>query len=249
MDYKDQIDRYLLGKFNEEEEKNFQQNLEDDTELAKDVKKRQSIISGLEALGNEKMAERIKSVRQKMKEDEIKSNPDVKKNNGRIVRMLLAAAAISALFFFSWQFLSNHNNNPEQLFAQSYQPYATSIVTRDVNSAENLVQADAFYKARNYQAAIPLLNTALTNQPSNSNLELAIGNAYLSSDQIDQAIIHFQNIIQRKDPLYVDQARWYLALSYLKNNQKEESKNLLNILVADSGADFHQEAESLLKKL
>ena len=178
MDYKDQIDRYLLGKFNSEEEENFQQDLESNADLAKEVKKRQYIISGLETLGNEKMAERIKSVRQKMNETETRSNPSVKKKSGRIIRMLVAAAAISAMFFFTWQFIANQNNSPEQLFAQFYQPYSTSISTRDVDAEKNLIQADAFYKAQKYQAAIPLLQIALTNQPTNYNIELALGNAF-----------------------------------------------------------------------
>ena len=163
--------------------------------------------------------------------------------------MILSVAAASALFFFCWQFIANQKNTPEQLFAQTYEPYTASISTRDATAEESLTQANEYYNAEKYKDAIPLLKTALSNQPKNSNLELALGNAYLSSHQIDLAISHFQNIIQRKDALYIDQAHWYLALSYLKNDQVEKCKNILELLANDSKADFHVEAKQLLKKL
>ena len=195
------------------------------------------------------MAERIKAIRQKMKEEETKSIPIPTENKGKILKMFLAVAAASALFFFCWQFIATEKNTPEQLFAQSYEPYAASISTRGLTSEKSLIQANSYYNGQNYQAAIPPLKTALSNHPNNSDLELALGNSYLFSNQIDLAITHFQNIIQRKDPLYTDQANWYLALSYLKNDQPEKCKNILQLLAGDSKADFHQEAAELLKKL
>ena len=202
MEKKNQIDQYLLNKLDLEEKRKFQEELETNPELMKEVKKRATIISGIEALGNEKMAERIKIVRQEMIEEEAKSITSQKKTKGKIIKLILSVAAASALFFFCWQFIANQKNTPEQLFAQTYEPYTASISTRDATAEESLTQANEYYNAEKYKDAIPLLKTALSNQPKNSNLELALGNAYLSSHQIDLAISHFQNIIQRPSKIF-----------------------------------------------
>lgn len=249
MDNQDQLDRYILGQLNQQEAKDYRLLLANNADLAKEEKKRRSIISGIDALGNEQMRERIKAIRLKMKESEALPAVETKKGKIRIFRIVAAAAATVALILFSWQYISQPSSSPNQIFAQTYQPYDASLSTRDVNGAEHLIQADTYYKSKKYELAIPHLKTALNTQPTNSNLELALGNAYMASDQVGQAINHFQSIIDRKDALYSDQARWYLALCYLKMEKLPSCKKLLSILAQDANADFYQEAKELLKKL
>ena len=112
-----------------------------------------------------------------------------------------------------------------------------------------MLQAGNYYSTKDYQSSIPLLKNILKDQPNNSDVELALANSYLATGSIEEAISHCKNVINRKDDLYVDQARWYLALSYIKQNKISESKTILQKLVSDVNADFHQEAKTLLNKI
>jgi len=234
MENPDLIDRYLFGQLTAQEEKEILVRRDSDPEFATALKERQSIFSGLEALGNEKMKEEIK---------------DQAAPTRKLSVWITMAAAIALLVFFAWQFLFPATVSSADLFAQSYEPYAASITTRDVAVIENLQKADAYYKAKEYETAIPFLIEAHKSQPNNSNLELTLGNAFLTTGQIEKAKTYFEAIIRRGDALYLDQARWYLALSCLKNDEIEACENNLMILGADPKADFHQEAKALLEKL
>ena len=248
MNYIKQIDAYILGKLSPKEEKDFRQQLLIDSDLAEEVKKRELMRDGLEALGNQKMKDRIKVVRKEMLDKEKNSNPP--KNRNRIIPLwIMAAAAIFILGFVGWQFLGPTEMSTEEIFAESYQPYMENFGSRGTDNAKDYLQAGAYYNEKNYSAAIPLLKSILNAKPLNSEVELVLGDCLLSTNKTEEAIVHFNSILARKTNLYNDPAQWFLALSYLKQNKIEACKKTLKNLVENSKADYHLEAMELYSKL
>lgn len=248
MNYINQIDDYILGKLSPKEEEDFRQQLLIDSNLAQEVKKRELMRDGLEALGNQKMKERIKAVRTEMLDNEKNSSPP-KNRNGIIPLWIMAAAAIFILGFVGWQFLSPTEIDIEDVFAKSYQPYIEDFGSRGTNTAKEYLQAGAYYNEKNYSAAIPLLRNILKTEPQNSEVELVLGDCLLSTNKTKEAMVHFNSILERKTNLYNDPAQWFLALSYLKQNKIEACKKALENLTKNAKADYHQEAKELFSKL
>ena len=77
-------------------------------------------------------------------------------------------------------------------------------------------------------------------------VELCQGNAYLSTGQADKAELVFRNILEEHEDL-VTQAKWYLSLSYLKQNKLERAKSTLWEISKSS--TYGEKARKLLKEL
>lgn len=248
MSYMNQIDEYILGKLSPNEVQEFRQQLLIDSNLADEVKKREIILGGLEALGNEKMRDRIKAVRKEMLE-EASNNTLGRERSRSLFIWLSAAAAIFVLYWAGWHFLNPATINAETIFAETYSPYLEDFGSRGSNSTKNYLQAVTSYEAKNYADAIPLLENILKVEPQNSEVELILGDCLLSINKTEEAIEHFNAVIARKTSLYNDPAQWFLALSYLKQNKIEACQKTLQTLIQDPQADYYKEAKALLAKI
>ncbi|MEM8907059.1 MAG: tetratricopeptide repeat protein, partial [Bacteroidota bacterium] len=80
-------------------------------------------------------------------------------------------------------------------------------------------------------------------------LLLGLGICRLELDQWTAAESAFQQLLQLNDPFFNDHAHWYLALTYLEQNQLEACRKSLQKLAAQSTADHHQQAVDLLQQL
>lgn len=248
MHFIDQIDGFILGKLSSIEEEEFRRQLLIDSSLAQEVTKRELILSGLEALGNQEMKDRIKWVRKKMLEEE-KNPPQKKGRNRSLLLWISTAAAIFIFCLIGWQFLNPSEANPSEIFAESYQPYINNFGSRGTDATKDYLPAGAYYDSKNYTAAIPLFQNILKIEPKNSEVELILGDCLLSINKTEEAIFHFNAVLKRQTNLYNDPAQWFLALSYLKQNEIEKCENTLLDLTQDTRADYHQEAKDLYSRL
>ena len=240
-DQQESIDRFLQGQLEGDNLDDFLKEIKTNPAMAKELQIQQDMAQGIEFHGNRQLRQRFRKI-----SAEVKNNTGKTKNNkGRIIKFILAAAVIILLVCFNLFFQKPAS---EKLFAQFYEPSVLSI-TRNGDADNQLAQAEKLYNNKNYNAAIPLLQSILKTQTQNSQIQLALGNAYVNDDKPESAIQQFQSILDRNDALYADQAKWFLALTYLKTNQLEKSKGLLEELANDTGADFHEEAEDLVKFL
>lgn len=248
MNYLNQIDEYILGKLPAKEEDDFRQQLLLDSNLADEVKKRELILSGLEALGNEKMRDHIKAVRKEMLAEASNNSLEKGKNRSLFI-WLSAAAAIFVLCWTGWYLLNPTTINAEAIFAETYSPYLEDFGSRGPNSTKDYLQAVSAYEAKDYIVAIPLLESILKMESQNSEVELILGDCLLSINKTEEAIEHFNAVIARKTNLYNDPAQWFLALSYLKQNKIEACQKTLQSLIQDPQADYYKEAKALLSKI
>ena len=122
------------------------------------------------------------------------------------------------------------------------------LVTGDLNTTKDYLQAVTSYEAKNYTTAIPLLENILKVAPQNSEVELILGDCLLSINKTEEAIEHF-NALVAKTSLYNDPAQWFLALSYLRQNRIEACQKALQTLIQTPQADYYKEAKALLLKI
>ena len=101
------------------------------------------------------------------------------------------------------------------------------------------------YDNGRYEEAISLFQNTLK-ENDDPVVELCQGNAYLSIGQADKAELVFRNILDDHEDL-VTQAKWYLILSYLKQNKLERAKSTLWEISKSS--TYGEKARKLLKEL
>ncbi len=240
------IDRYLDGGLNTSEQKAFEQALQQDAQLRREVEIQQELRRGIRNKGNDLLKDRLR----KIHSEEITSlkkekTPEVKGKIIRFRRPMLGAVAAILLLVAVFVFFPG-KQSPEKLFAQNYEPYEISLVQRG-DEGETLAKADQDYRSGNYTAAITALEILLESQPANAKLHLVLGICFLETAQSEQAREHFQ--LALNNSLYQDKAQWYLALSYLREGDIKNAKTYLEPLSQDQNSSFRERAQRLLNKL
>jgi thioredoxin-like negative regulator of GroEL len=91
-----------------------------------------------------------------------------------------------------------------------------------------------------------LFESYIQENPNDPQVQLYYGIALLETNQIQKSRSVFQKIIQGES-LWKEEAQWYLALLYLKTNQPEQVKTLLQQLSSDNRN--YSNAKKLLNQL
>jgi len=155
---------------------------------------------------------------------------------------LAALAAAAALLLFLFNPLANQVS-PAQLAEQNFTPYQLDALMGSGDNAEaDWTKGAKYYRAKDYNNALQYFNVFLKNNPNNKEALLAKGSAQMKLNLIDEAIQTFQQINSKSKA-----SEWYLALAYLKNDEAEKAKGLLQNLSGNTKYD--KNAKTLLNDL
>lgn len=165
---------------------------------------------------------------------------------------LLAAAAI-ALLLVATVFLTPSQLSGNELYAAYYEPYPVSIERGEAvegGEDELLQRAIEQYSLKNYPTAEKYLQQIITAkykliQPNKINMLL--GNVMLIQGNTEAAIDHFKQILTTAPNQYTQDAKWFLAMAYLKANQEELALQQLTE-IANTMNIYQVEAQKVLNK-
>lgn len=260
----EQIMRYLANEMEQEERVVFENRLKSDNDFAEDF----STYQEMEKLMNghfqyETEENKLLATLQSTTTDFFNKNQE--KNSGKVVKMksskkisetqaqkpttnirkivfgITAAAAILLFFMFIPQFF-NSSTSYEQY---ANHPTASSMV-RGTNDNTNLAEADVFFNKENYKKAIPIYQKAYNENPSRLDILLNLGICQLETNKTESAIQSFEKLTE-KETAYTDWGYWYLALTYLKKQNKTKTLEYLNQISDDF--DWNKKVEALKAEL
>ena len=236
------VGEYIQGNLKDDDLATFLQNIEENPLLQEELRIQQAIQDGIEHRNNLKLRTRFKEISEETKHPK----KETKIFSLKFIRMVASVAAIMLVCFAAYT-LMNQTSDVESIYASYFEPSdLTSTRSSDISEVE--ASAKRLYIEKKYDKALPLLNEALAINPS-SNLRLAYGSALLKCNKLEEARTQFTSIIEANDPLYIDQAKWYMGLLELNNGDLGSAKTFLNQLIGDSNSDYHSEAVALLKEL
>ena len=143
----------------------------------------------------------------------------------RIVRYSVAVAASVLLIFICLEGYNFYSLSAGKLFAEKYTGYYW-MTTEDTTESE----IEKAYKEEKYAEVINL----------NRNSVLSIkdvfltGMSYLETNDLSKAISSYQVVIadvkDNKDSMLKEAAEYYLALTYLKNNDYDQAIELMSTI-------------------
>ncbi|WP_299898434.1 hypothetical protein [uncultured Aquimarina sp.] len=165
----------------------------------------------------------------------------------KILKYVAVAAIFIAGLFLVVEY--NQGTNTEQLYA-TYKNWdeLPSLTLRDQNS--DLTEIEQQFRAENYEESLLLLNTYVLNNDQEVNPQLLMykGISQLELHKNTAAIDSFTELLE-SNTLDADKAHWYLALSYLKNQDVEKAKTELELLLEKPTNFKNKEAKELLSSL
>jgi predicted Zn-dependent protease len=141
----------------------------------------------------------------------------------------------------------DHGPANERLYAYYFEPFDSpgSGMTRGDNKVTLKTQAYEAYDNGHYQAAAQLFEQIVKDN-DDAIAQLCLGNAYLAQNDLAHAEKTFTDMLARHSDL-LTQAKWYLALTFLKENKLERAKSVLWEISKSS--TYGEKAQHLLKEL
>lgn len=99
-----------------------------------------------------------------------------------------------------------------------------------------------------YKEALSESKKLLVNYPGNVEVNYYTGLSYYYLNQPMDAIHYFDNVIYAHDTKYFEDARWHKALSYLKMNDKINTRKVLSQIISEKSS-YRQKAERMLEQI
>lgn len=238
----EKIDAYLLGQFSDKEKLAFEHEVGQDADLEKEVRIRQLSIANIHILGDWLARQRIHRLHKK----EIKAFRH-RSRTIRRVRWGLIAAAVLFLIIASYNLFQTPSSTSD-LFTNHYEAYLLRFNSRDLGDSSALELAGQAYRERRFADAFEQFSSIVAADSMQTKARLALGICAIELEQYAYGLDQFEVLIQANDPLYREQALWYAALLYLKQNELDKSTSYLEQLnIATSF--YHDKAAQLLLEI
>jgi tetratricopeptide (TPR) repeat protein len=237
----DNIDNYLTGNVSEPERTAFEQRLQTDESLRAVVEEQTLLREGIARASRKEILQSLRELEASLPAAEAPAIP-LWRN-----AWLQVAAGVSLLTVCAY-LLWPTAQEPATLFADYFEPYPNVIMPTVRGAVENdsTVKAQAFraYDRQEYTKAIELFET-LNLQDATALLYL--GNSYLASGQPEKALPLLEKVLNNYD-VFHEQAEWYIAISYLKLEERDKAKEALRKVVVREGS-YKSKAQLILEKL
>jgi hypothetical protein len=246
------IEAYLDGKLSKTDHEEVESEIAQNSELSFEVKTLQEIRKGLNMIGLE------------TKLNEALSRHKKEKRSGFLMQFGIFAQktatktwaiAASVILISSSVFLLMKLNKPNNLdaFNENYKPnFEDNFQTKnfDLKFDSNIKNGIAAYKSKNFDYAINLLKTVATQNSDEIVIKnYYLGVSFLAKNKVENAISSLLIAQKCTNTTIKDNADWYLALAYLKQNDKANMKAAFEKIATNKNSPYCKKAESLLKLL
>ena len=158
-----------------------------------------------------------------------------------------ASVLLIAIVAGSLILLNPGGYSPEKIFKMYYKSGETIGVSRSGNG--NMVEALLQFSKNDFQAADVLFDKILVNDQRNFAVMYYSGISNIELKNYPKAIQMFETIINDKDNLYIENAQWYLGLSYLASEKVGKASNIFKEIASAPGHFYAKDAQGILEKI
>jgi tetratricopeptide (TPR) repeat protein len=244
VDFSNFIERHIAGEMSETEKQWFLKELDGNEKLRNEVNLRKRTD---EVLKNQN----IISLRNKLSGIEKRRETNIPVRNAKKPAYMKYAAVFAGLVLLgSITMFSEKNLSSEEIMNRYYKAYEPPASQRSGQSGTNadFTLAMEFYYTHNYEKAAILFNKVLESNPKDMQSMLLNGVVNFEEKKYPEAQQSFVNVIKNNNNLYIETAKWYLALCYVKTNEREKAIQELEIIKNENGI-YRKDAQKIIRKL
>lgn len=235
MKRSDLIDKYIQKKASTEELEEIRQLMEKDAHFREEVIFHLELQKAVKKDESQKLKEHLQSLEQK-------------KNKARFIPIIWKVAAVFVIgLSLFWIF--NMSPDYEKLYTENFVPYPNIVAptVRDLNGSENEVEkAFRYYDNADYAKAAEAFKTIYT-EDKVGYANFYYGISLMADHQIEKAVQALENSDWEIPARYQNQTDWYLALGYLKTDNKEKAIAYLEKVIKADDAMASQANKILLE--
>lgn len=232
------LEKYFQGKLTKDENVIFENLLNTDVYFKQAFTFEKDLKDAVKTNDDENFRDFITDVENKVRS----------KDKRKSYTKWMAVAGILLLLGIGYLLRFDTTNNNETLFADYFEPYRNIIypVQRNEQSQDDKAFPFEVYEYGNYKKAAVLFSEMYAKNKESYNLFYQ-ANALLKTGNAKEALPLLLKHRKTKDKLS-EKNTWYLALTYLKLDNKENAKKALQDVI-DQNSYKVKEAKQLLKAL
>lgn len=244
IDFSYFIERYVAGDMNDAEKKWFEKELDGNEKLRNEV--------ALSKRTDEVLKNRdIAALRSKLSEIEKLREINIPVSKTRKPAYLKYAAVFAGLVLIgSVVIFSGRTLSSDEIIDRYYKTYEPPTTQRSVLTTSNndFTMALEFYNTHNYEKAAILFNKVLKSDPKDMQSTLLYGVANFEDKKYPDAKQSFVNVINDNNNLFIESAKWYLALCYVKTDDKKKAVQQLEMIKSEGGI-YKNDAKKIIRRL
>ncbi len=246
MDSKfDLIERYLTNEMSVKEQREFEELLINDPDLMREFVLRKEVDNAV-------MEDDILNLRDILG-DIVNEKPTFSlRHRKQMIYTSVAAVVILLIMITNINILPDKKQENTELFQSYYSPYPTIMYFRSVvdktEVEEILYKAFSFYDEGKYELASNSFSKVLDIDNRNYMSQFYLAICEIEKNNLQNANEYLNDLILKKDHVFLEQAYWYLALTKLKQNNFKDAENILEKVVQENMAR-KADAEVILKNL
>jgi TolA-binding protein len=236
MDESKRIDDYLSGRLSPEARQAFEEELNRDPELQKQVGLQRDMVF---LLSHQKDRTELKGRLEKTGANFF-GEEEPARPRARIRWIGWAAAAAAVLLFVLWSVFVQPD------LYQQYAEFPPLALSEKSTATTNWAATEQAFNSGDYAEAALQLEIYLEAFPDDQQARLYLGIAQMETGDLEAARQSFAEV-SAVAPALSDYAEWYRALSYLKGNAPEDARPALEGIA--EGSPFYEEAQAILRQL
>lgn len=240
----EKIELYLKDKLPEEEKEKLLRLINENPDIKSDVEDIRVIKKLIETYKLEELREELqkKSV---INSISYRYNNFVKSTYSKAAIIFIAVLSLPLIYLFLIKSDAN-----ETLFNEYFQPVTIEVKTRGLppERGEEIQSAIENYKNNLFGNAVPVFKEYISEYPEDYEIKLYLGIALLGNNEVEEAKQIFTELKEFDDNYYSEYSEWYLALTYLDEDNIDKAKEIL-MNIQDNNEYFGGSAAKLLKEL
>ncbi len=244
IDFSYFIERFNAGEMDNAEKEWFLRELEGNESLRKEVelrKKTDVILRETEVLN---LRNKLAAIEKQRAENNVRKGPGKTAKLKYAAAFMLLVAAGGAILF------TGKNYNTDEILNKFYTTYETVASSRaySQSSDPDYAMAMDYYKIHDYRKAALYFSKVLEKEPGDMESTLLQGVSHFESADYPESKRLFSKVIDDNNNLFIEDARWYLALCYLKTGEEAKAAGQLHI-IRDAEGIYSIPAKKILRKI
>jgi tetratricopeptide (TPR) repeat protein len=245
IDFSHFIERYIAGEMGEEERNWFSKELNGNENLRSEIELRRKTDLVLKDKGSISLRNKLSEIEKKRK------NTGVVKGKAKGPAYIRYAAVLAAVLVVGSIFLyRGKNTGNDELISHFYKPYEPPAGQRSGQTSVNpdFTLALEFYNTSDYENAALFFSKVVESNPKDMQAVLMDGVSNFEDKKYPEAKSSFRTVIDDNNNLFIETAKWYLALCYIKTGENDKAIIQLKA-VREDGGTYSKDAGKILKRL
>ncbi|MEM9829023.1 MAG: tetratricopeptide repeat protein [Bacteroidota bacterium] len=238
----EKMEDYIHGNLSVTEREQFEADMATDEQLREEVELHRQLIFSVET---ESLRQLLDQIHEKNFESEAQV---VSMPRRRSFFPMAIAASVALLILAGWWIFNLQTSSPESVYAAYFTPAEGLPTTLGYSTNTDFAEGMVSYKLEEYTEALEYWQPLLEVDPTNDTLNYYVGVTFLANEQPDSAIDYLTTVVSGEQSSFRTPAQWYLALAYLKTDEQEQAKPLLEDL-ANRDNSYQSQSSEILQKM